>query len=169
MAINNEDLVFAKEDTNTKDNLKLDDFWNVLIVDDDVFVHKVTEIALLDFEFEGKRIKFYHAYSGKEACDFLLLNDNIELIFLDVVMESDNAGLLVVDYIRKELKNIQTQIILRTGHPGDLNIKNIMINYEINDLKLKTGFTAQDMFITTVAAIRTYKILKRAFMNLKNN
>jgi hypothetical protein len=39
-------------------------------------------------------------------------------VLLDVVMETADAGLLLVDYIRRELGLSATRIVLRTGQPG---------------------------------------------------
>ena len=94
------------------------DTWKVLIVDDEEEIHRLTRIVLDEFTFEDKRLIFLSAYSGAEAVEVVKNNPDIALILLDVVMETDDAGLKVVQTIREELKNIFVQIVLRTGQAG---------------------------------------------------
>ena len=67
--------------------------WQVLVVDDDEEVHRITELALSDFVYANRRLEFINAYSGAQARKKLQENPGIALILLDVVMESDDAGL----------------------------------------------------------------------------
>ena len=92
--------------------------WKILIVDDDPDIHDVTELALTGLEFNGRGLQFLHAYSGQEARDVIAAQPDIALVLLDVVMESDHAGLDVVEYVRNVLGNRFIRIILRTGQPG---------------------------------------------------
>ena len=89
--------------------------WKVLVVDDEEEVHAVTKLVLADFSYENKGLLFLHAYSGKEARALIAEHPDTAIIFLDVVMEKNDAGLEVVRYIREELKNSFVRIILRTG------------------------------------------------------
>ena len=83
--------------------------WKLLIVDDDEEVHSVTKLVLKSFSFAGRSFGFYHAYSGDEAIKILEKNPDIALILLDVVMEEDDAGLVVVKKIREEMRNLSFQ------------------------------------------------------------
>ena len=94
------------------------DSWKVLLVDDEEDIHSVTRMALKGFTYQGKEIRFLHAYSGNEAKQLLPKHRDIALIFLDVVMETNHAGLDLVKHIRDVMKNHFTQIVLRTGYPG---------------------------------------------------
>ncbi len=136
------------------------DFWKVMIVDDEEGVHVVTKIALDGFEFEGKGLKFLSAYSGEEAKKLIRENPDTAVILLDVVMEEDDSGLKVAKYIREELNNHLTRIILRTGQPGQAPEREVIVNYDINDYKTKTELTAQKLFTTMVASLRSYRDLK---------
>ena len=60
---------------------------------------------------------------------------DIALILLDVVMETTNAGLDLVKVIRDKLGNKVTQIIIRTGQPGQAPERDVIVSYEINDYK----------------------------------
>ncbi|HEY8578945.1 MAG TPA: DUF3369 domain-containing protein, partial [Beijerinckiaceae bacterium] len=80
---------------------------------------------------------------------------------LDVVMEREHAGLDLVSYIRRDLGNETTRIILRTGQPGQAPEKDVIVRYDINDYKAKTELTADRLFTTITAALRGYQQLQR--------
>jgi len=131
-------------------------FWQVLIVDDEEDVHAVTSIALKDFEYKGKNIRFLNAYSGEESIKILKKNPEIALILLDVVMETDQAGLEVAKFVREDMTNPFIQIILRTGHPGLAPEKEVIRMYEINDYKTKTELTTLKLFSAVLTGLRAY-------------
>ena len=79
------------------------DTWKVLIVDDDPEIHSVTQLALSDLIVLGRNLEYLHAYSGQDACKLIEEHDDIVLVLLDVVMESDDAGLMVVKHIREQI------------------------------------------------------------------
>ena len=135
------------------------DVWKVLIADDEDDVHEVTRFALNDVEFEGKRIEFVSVYSGKEAMTLLGENSEIALILLDVVMETEDAGLRVVQHIRNTLGNRIVRIILRTGHPGKSPERNVIVDYDINDYKEKTELTTAKLFASVITSLREYQHL----------
>lgn len=136
------------------------DTYKILIVDDAVEMHRITELILRDFSFEGKKMVFYNAYSGKEAIRFIKEIPDIAVIFLDVVMETTDAGLRVVEYLRKELCNYKTRVILRTGQPGEAPEDLIIRDYDINDYRLKTDMTAKRLSTSLYTALRSYRDIK---------
>ena len=83
------------------------------------------------------------------------------MVLLDVIMESDTAGLDLVEFIRKELKNETVRIILRTGQPGQAPERRVIVDYDINDYKAKTELTADKLFTALTAALRSYQQLQR--------
>jgi response regulator RpfG family c-di-GMP phosphodiesterase len=131
--------------------------WKVLIVDDEPEVHAVTRLALSDFEFQGKRLEFVSAYSGKEAEQVVLANPDAAIVLLDVVMETDDAGLKVAEFIREQANNQHIRIILRTGQPGQAPERQVIVNYDINDYKSKTELTAQKLFTVVMSSLRSYR------------
>jgi len=136
------------------------DTWKVLIVDDEEDIHAVTRTALKGFTYHGKGINFYDAYTGKEAEKILNEHPDIALILLDVVMESNHAGLDLVKYIRGHMNNQFTRIILRTGQPGQAPEREVIVSYEIDDYKTKTELTSAKLFTVALASLRAYEILK---------
>jgi diguanylate cyclase (GGDEF)-like protein len=133
------------------------DTWKVLIVDDDPEIHSVTQLALSDLVVLGRHLEYLHAYSGKDACKLIEENEDIVLVLLDVVMESDDAGLMVVKHIREQLARDDIRIVLRTGQPGYAPEESVIKDYDINDYKTKTELTRRKLVTTVYAAIRSYQ------------
>lgn len=131
--------------------------WQVLIVDDDPEIHSVTQLALSDLIVLGRRLEYLHAYSGQSACKLIEENNDIVLVLLDVVMETDDAGLNVVKYIREKLQREDIRIVLRTGQPGYAPEESVIKEYDINDYKTKTELTRRKLVTTVYAAIRSYQ------------
>lgn len=131
--------------------------WKVMIVDDDEAVHQVTQLVLGDFRFEDRPLEFLHAYSGREAYDMVQKHPDTALMLLDVVMETDQAGLELVRQIREQLRNHLVRIILRTGEPGQAPEEKVIVDFDINGYKEKTELTAQRLFTTVYSALRSYR------------
>jgi CheY-like chemotaxis protein len=144
---------------NQSKTTKSEGTWKVLIVDDEKEVHVVTKSVLRNFIFDNKTLEFIDAHSGAEAKEILKNNTKIALVLLDVVMETDEAGLEVARYIREDLNNNTIQIILRTGQPGLAPEKSVIQDYEINDYKEKTELTATKLFTVVLTSLRGYKNL----------
>ncbi|NHZ79225.1 response regulator [Massilia sp. CCM 8695] len=136
--------------------------WRILIVDDDVDVHVVTKFALSNAQFQGRRLSFLHAYSGKEALATLRATPDIALVLLDVIMETDDAGLRVARQIRADLHNELVRIVLRTGQPGQALEHSIICDYDINDFWCKADLTTRKLFTTVIASLRAYAGLQAA-------
>lgn len=134
--------------------------WKIIIADDEPEVHNVTRMVLGDYMFEGRGVEFLSAYSGVEARILLEKNPDTAIVLLDVVMETDDAGLQIARYIRQELKNSFVRIILRTGQPGKAPEKQVIIDYDINEYKEKTELTVQKLFTTITTAFRSYRDLR---------
>jgi len=139
--------------------------WNILIVDDEQSVHDVTRFALDDISFEGRDLCFLSALSGREAKNILSKRDDIAIVLLDVVMETDTEGLKVTRWIREELNNNLIRIILRTGQPGQAPEKQVIVDYDINDYKNKTELTSQKLFSSVISGIRSYRDLSALNQN----
>ncbi|MEG4344829.1 ATP-binding protein [Microcoleus sp. A003_D6] len=149
-----EELCFAdevSEDTPTES-------WKILIVDDEAQVHTATDIALRKFVFENKSLKFISAYSAREAKQLIQENPDVAIILLDVIMETDDSGLEFVKYVREVLGNQLVRIILRTGQPGQVPEKSVIINYDINDYKTKTELTTSKLYTTVLTALRSFSL-----------
>ncbi|WP_040428786.1 DUF3369 domain-containing protein [Acetivibrio cellulolyticus] len=154
-----EDDVISIEDDEYQPKDDAENAWKVLVVDDDKSVHDITKRVLDGFVLDGKSLRIYNAYNADETKKILNEHPDIALILLDVVMEEYDTGLQLVKYVRDELKNKMVRIILRTGQPGYSPEKEVVINYHINDYKLKTDLTSEKMIVSVVTALRSYKDL----------
>jgi response regulator RpfG family c-di-GMP phosphodiesterase len=149
-------LKFANKKTNIDKSVKN---WKVLIVDDEPEIHTMTKTVLSSFELEGHYLEFFSAYNGSEAIEVLKENKDIAIVLLDVVMETDDAGLVTAKKIREELNNHLIRIILRTGQPGSAPEEEVIVKYRINDYKEKTELTSKKLFTAIVSSIRSYEDL----------
>lgn len=157
-------LCFVEEESQT---INPKETYKVLIADDDEEMHRVTKVIFKFFEFDGMRLQFLDSYSGKETKELLASNSDIAIVFLDVVMEKDDSGLQVVRYLRDELGNHMTRVILRTGQPGEAPEEEVIRQYDINDYRLKTELTVKRLHTTLYAALRNYRDLKLLDKNRK--
>lgn len=135
--------------------------WKILIVDDEPEIHNITKLVLKEFTFDSIPLTLISAYSGQEAKALIEQHPDTALLLLDVVMESDDAGLEVVKYIRDVLGNSLVRIILRTGQPGQAPEDVVIIHYDINDYKTKTELTTRKLFTTIVTALRAFRALNK--------
>lgn len=164
-ALNDDDLVFVEDEAAQSETGEDAGHWRILVVDDDPGVHEVTRFALANTLILNRPVTLFHASSGTEAVALLRAKDNIAVVLLDVVMESDDAGLRTVDIIRNELKLANCRIILRTGQPGQAPEAETITRYDINDYKTKSELTQNKLFTTLTAAIRSYDQLLRLDAN----
>jgi PAS domain S-box-containing protein len=136
--------------------------WAILIVDDDVDVHVVTKFSLRNVTYKGRPLTFLHAYSGKEGLNTLRTTPDIALVLLDVVMETENAGLTLARQIRGELDNQVVRVVLRTGQSGQAMEQSVIVDYDINDYRTKSDLTTQKLFTTVISSLRAYDSLLSA-------
>lgn len=129
----------------------------LLVVDDDESVIQVTRLVLSRFRFEGKGLEILEARSASEARALLNQRPDIAVILLDVVMETDDAGLRLVETIRNDLKNHTTRILLRTGQAGYAPEHEVIQNYDINDYLSKADVTQNRLFFSLTTALRGYR------------
>ncbi|MFG6459315.1 putative bifunctional diguanylate cyclase/phosphodiesterase [Roseateles sp. BYS96W] len=131
--------------------------WRILIVDDDSDVHKATELAMQGLTVEGQPLVFLHATSAAQARQMLASEAGLAVVLLDVVMESEDAGLQLVRHIREELRLNALRIVLRTGQPGYAPEIETVQAYDINDYKTKSELTRTRLYTVLTAAVRSYR------------
>ena len=149
-----DDTGTAPEDTSARK-------WKIAVIDDDQAVHEGTRFALSDYSLNGQGLEILSAYSAAEGRALMRAHPDIAAVLLDVIMETDIAGLELVEYIRSEIKNETVRIILRTGQPGQAPERRVIVQYDINDYKAKTELTADKLFTSLTAALRSYQQLER--------
>lgn len=151
-----DELTFAAE--NEVSNLNSDlQPWRIMIIDDEPGVHDVTKLALKRVKFAGRALEFVDCYSGSEACKAMESESDIALMLLDVVMETDHAGLDVAKHVRETIGNHEVRIVLRTGQPGQAPEREVITSFDINDYKEKTELTSSKLFTLVYSSLRAYR------------
>ncbi len=135
--------------------------WKLLIVDDEPEVHSITRLALSDFRYRRRSLEFISAFNGADAQQIIENDPEIAVILLDVVMETEDAGLKVIQYIRQTLGNRFVRIVLRTGHPGLAPERRVIEAYDINDYRAKTDLTQDRMFSLMHTSLAAYEQLTK--------
>ena len=115
--------------------------WKILVTDDDPLVHETTQLALRGERIAGRPLELLHAASAGEAKCIVSGDRNIDLILLDVVMETEDAGLELVPVIREELHLPDVRIVIRTGQPGYAPEDEIRTRYAIDGYVVKAQLT----------------------------
>lgn len=134
--------------------------WKVLVVDDEKDVHLMTSLALEAVKFKDRKIQFLNAFSAEQAKQLLETEKDIALILLDVVMETTDAGLKLVEYIRQNLNLQNLRIVLRTGQPGYAPEMDVIKNFDINDYQNKSEVTQNKLITATISSLRSYQLLQ---------
>lgn len=160
----NDRLLFAEENPCGKP-VRSPVPWTVIIADDDPQVHRITRMVLSDYTYENRPLRFISTFSGKETLRVLRQEKDTAILLLDVVMETEDAGLVTAKAIRETLKNHLTRIILRTGQPGKAPEERVIMDYDINDYKSKTELTAKKLFSAITTALRSYRDLQTVEKN----
>ncbi|WP_144393835.1 HD domain-containing phosphohydrolase [Pleionea sediminis] len=158
-------LVFADESPEDESGKDANyERWELLVVDDESEVHEVTKLSLKGFEFAKRKLSIDSAFSAAEARSVLAEKD-YAVILLDVVMETDHAGLDLVHWIRNVHQDQHVRIILRTGQPGQAPEKAVIQEYDINDYKEKTELTSNKLHTLMYASLRSYRDIISLFRN----
>src|ERR1700756_1397940 len=149
-----DDTGTASEDTDARRG-------KIPAIHDDPAVHDGTRFALSDYSLNGQGLEILSAHSAAEGRKLMREHSDIAAVLLDVIMETDIAGLELVEYIRNEIRNETVRIILRTGQPGQAPERRVIVQCDINDYKARTELTADKLFTSLTAALRSYQQLER--------
>jgi two-component system, sensor histidine kinase and response regulator len=133
--------------------------FQVLIVDDEPDIHVVTKMSLRGLKFGGKPVGFLAAATGKEAVEVLRRTADVGVVLLDVVMETESAGLDACRVIRTELENRFVRILLRTGQPGRAPEKQTIDEYDIDGYLPKAELSSTKLYSSVRTALKAYREL----------
>lgn len=134
--------------------------WVVLLVDDEPDVLKMSKVIMRKFEVYGLPLRIFTAGSKAEAV--ALLKDDLEVAgslavaFIDVVMETDSAGLELCEYIREGMGNRHSQLFIRTGQPGIATERDVIDRYDINGYFTKAEATQNKLYSLVKSSVRQY-------------
>jgi CheY-like chemotaxis protein len=127
--------------------------WKVLVVDDAEDIHQITRLALRRKSWLGRPISVTSARSGKEAREIIEGDSSFACALVDVVMETDSAGLELCEFIRLRAPRTM-RIILRTGQAGAAPAEKVMNDYDIDYYLAKTEVTEERLYATLRACFR---------------
>lgn len=130
--------------------------WKLLVVDDDPEVHSTTRFVLHDLHVLGRPLQLLHAHDGLQAREQLRKHQDVAVALVDVVMETERAGLDLVGFIRDQMDLSECRIILRTGQPGYAPEVTVIHEYDINDYRTKAELTHTRLITMVSAALRSY-------------
>lgn len=135
------------------------EIYHILVVDDEPDVHKLTKLSLKGMTYQGKKIVLDFASTGKEAVEKIVANPAIAVMLLDVVMETNSAGLDACQKIRDVLGNHFVRILLRTGQPGSAPEKQTIDEYDIDGYLPKTELTSTRLYSAVRTALKSWNEL----------
>ncbi len=146
--------------------------FNILLVDDEPDVLSVSKLAMQNFKVYGLPLKIHTASSKAEAIELinstLLPTDmpghNFAVAFIDVVMETDQAGLELCQYIRETLKNREVQLYIRTGQPGVAPEREVIDRYDINGYFTKMEATEDKLYSLVKSGVRMHHFISSALI-----
>ena len=139
--------------------------WKLLVVDDEPDMRALTRINLKGFRFADRSLEIIEAGSASEARAMLALHTDIAVALIDVVMETDDAGLRLVEFIRKDLQNALVRLIIRTGQAGLAPERYVIDHYDIDDYKDKTELTATHLYTAVRSCVKSYRDLRAIDLN----
>ena len=135
--------------------------FHVVLVDDEPDVLEVSRLAMRHFKVYGLPIRLHTATSkaqGIEVLNSLTLGRHdismASVALIDVVMETDHAGLELCDHIREVMKNRTMQICVRTGQPGIAPERAVLDRYDIQGYLSKAEATEDKLYTVVKAGIR---------------
>ena len=131
--------------------------FTLLSVDDDPAFQHSLRLALSDFRFNNSPLHLLTASSAAEAREVLAANPRISAILLDVVMETDDAGLQLVRTVREQLGNSEVRIVLVTGQPGMAPLGKTLQQLDISEYWLKTDLYRERLQGIVTGSLRTWR------------
>ncbi|MFC4276358.1 putative bifunctional diguanylate cyclase/phosphodiesterase [Achromobacter aloeverae] len=134
--------------------------FTVLSVDDDSEFQRSLRLALANFTFLGEPVRILSVSSAAAAARLLAEGEEIALILLDVVMETDDAGLRLVRSVREVLGNAEVRVVLVTGQPGMAPMKESLSQLDISDYWLKTDLTVERLQGILMSNLRTWEQIR---------
>src|SRR5262245_44026782 len=131
----------------------------VLVVDDEPDIHAVTKLSLKGLKLGGRGVELLAAASGKEALEVLRDTPDVGVMLLDVVMETDSAGLEACRKVRSDLGNHFVRILLRTGQPGVAPERQTIDEYDIDGYLPKAEMSSTKLYSAVRTALKAYEEL----------
>ena len=131
----------------------------ILIVDDEPDVQQITQLTLQGLQVKGRELQFLSAKTGEGAVRLMQAHPDVAVILLDVVMETNSAGLEACRAIRETLGNPFVRILLRTGFPGEAPERETIDTYDLDGYLPKAELTSSRLYASVRAALKAWEEL----------
>ena len=128
--------------------------WHVLVVDDDDEVHHAIELALGGVAIHSRPLQIRHCHSAATARNQLVDDgEHLDLVLLDVVMETADAGLDLLEEIRALPATRDLPVVLHTGQPGRAPESRVRSRYDISGYLTKSTVTRPTLIAALESAL----------------
>ena len=125
-------------------------------------MHEGTRFALSDYTLNGQKLEILSAYSAAEGRTLMRAHPDIAAVLLDVIMETDAAGPRSSWNISATTSGTRLSASsCEPVSPARRRSAASIVQYDINDYKAKTELTADKLFTSLTAALRSYQQLER--------
>ena len=135
------------------------------MVDDDPGIQLMTRLSLKKFIFAHRDVQILPAHSAREAREILEQEKGIAAALVDVVMETPDAGLRLVEYIREDLNDRRIRLVVRTAELERAPERITLERYDIDDYKDKSDLTGPRLCSTVRSALKSYRDLQQIDAN----
>lgn len=133
----------------------------ILTVDDDEDFQKSMSFALSNMQVLGRDIEVVQAYSYAQAAKLLSEENDYVIALVDVIMETNDAGLRLVKAARDILGNSEIRIVLVTGQPGVTPMHSVMQDYDIDDYWSKAELNTDRLKTLLTSNTRSYQQIQQ--------
>lgn len=124
--------------------------YNILVADDDRFVHMFIENA---FEGEHHDFRIISAFNGREACD-MAFSQQVDLIIMDWEMPIMN-GIDAIEYLKSEPSTADIPVIIITS------TGNLQIAFEEGAIDfIKKPLERTELLVRVKSALSMFKLIK---------
>lgn len=138
--------------------------FDVLVVDDEPDVLMVTKMALRNVSVYGVPVRVHTAASMTKAVEILSTTLSTRstaislasVLLVDVVMESDHAGLELCQHVRESWGNRVSQIYIRTGQPGTAPERSVIDRHDISGYVAKGDASEEKLYSMVKSGVRQY-------------
>lgn len=121
--------------------------------------HTVLRLALRDTVFEGRTVSWHSAQSALHAREQLARLPQVAVVFINMAMENDCAGLDLVHHIRSERGDRLMRIVLCTGAADMAHERTTLQQHDINAFIHKANSDVSHLYACLLTSLRAFSQL----------
>ncbi len=155
-----DDLIFDDEPEPAPDGAPLESACDVLIVDDDPDIVRVTEFALARVTVDGAPLRLTCCASAADARALIERDGrHFAAALVDVCLETDGAGVELVRWLRETHREARTRVILRSGSTALLTDQPDLAALDLDACVAKIDLSRARLVAAVTDAVRRYRSL----------